>query len=233
MGHTASTPFPGPPANDFPKVPLIFRVWTAGLNRVDDWWWERRLGIFTRGFRAVDYTDASRYEATAYVTNRRVLRHLKPGPGDVIADLGSGKGRFVCLAAQWPVREVVGVEIDAGLHAAAGENLRRLRRSRAPIRLLRQSAAAYDFAGVTLLFMFNPFGGATMREVLDRLRQSWETTPRLIRIVYLNAVHTHLLNAQPWLELATTWSPKPWSRLKIPVHFYRTRDRPVPRQDST
>jgi precorrin-6B methylase 2 len=204
------------------RLPRFPSLCTGLMNRAHDFYWERRLGVSTSGRRPVHFADAQRYEAVPYHLNFKLFERVGLGPEDVVVDLGSGEGRAVCAAALRPLAEVIGVEIDRDLHAAAERNVRQLRGRRAPIRLICGSATDFDFAGVTVLFLFNPFGPATMTQVLERLRVSLETNPREVRIVYVNAVCSHLFEATPWIELYEQWKMSTWSRIKTPVHFLRT-----------
>jgi predicted RNA methylase len=126
----------------------------------------------------------------------------------------------VCAAAQYPVREAVGVEIDPALCTLAEANGRRLRRRRAPVRFACQSAADFDFDPTSVLVMFHPFGAATLRDVLDRVHASLLRRPRRLRLVYCNPVLGAVVAERRWLRLENAWAPGRWSRIKFPVHFY-------------
>jgi SAM-dependent methyltransferase len=196
---------------------------TALLNRACDAWWERRLGVRTTGDAASTAGgDGHRYGYLAYHTYFRVFDRLALEVADRVLDLGCGKGRALCAAAQYPVVEVIGVEIDSTLCATAEENIAALRRHRAPVRVVRGSAVEFDYDAVTAIAMFHPFGPVTMQAVLARLEKSLALRPRRLRIAYVNPWHSLLLAAQPWLELYACWNPPSWSRIKFPVHFYRT-----------
>ncbi|MEY4939882.1 MAG: hypothetical protein RIQ93_1617 [Verrucomicrobiota bacterium] len=225
MNHPSPSPaMPGKiiPENNHLRIPRIPGLCTGLVNRLDDFCWERRLGVSTSGRRPVNFDDAQPYEAVPYYLNFKLFERVGLRPNDVMVDLGSGEGRAVCAASLLPLKEVIGVEIDPELHAAAERNAGRVRGRRAPIRLICGSATEFNFAGVTALFLFNPFGPATMQKVLDRLHASIEADPREVRIVYVNAVCSHLFQATPWLELYDQWKMSPWSRIKTPVHFLRT-----------
>lgn len=220
--HTA--PFPHSiPTNRHLVLPRIPSLVTAVLNRASDQIWEMRLGIRTTGSREIGYRDAERYQPLPYHAIERVLDRLQLGPDDALVDVGSGKGRVVCAAAQRNLRVIVGIEVDSSLHEAAERNLRRLRGARTPVQLQRRDAAACDFADATAICLCNPFGRETMASVLQRLHESLRLYRRRVRLAYVNPVCTHQLAAQPWLELVETWEMAPWSRIKTPVHFYRTR----------
>ena len=210
------------PENNHIRIPPIPGACTGLINRVSDAYWERRLNVSTSGRRSIDFPDAERYEAVPYYVYFRLFDHIGLGPGDVAVDLGSGEGRMVCAAALYPIRRVIGVEIDPGLHEIATRNLARMKHARAPMSVVCQSATEFDYDEVTALFMFNPFGAATMMQVMDRLHDSLLRKPRTVRIVYLNAVWSHLLVTKPWLELYEQWKMSPWNRIKSPVHFFRT-----------
>jgi SAM-dependent methyltransferase len=206
-----------------PPTSALPRVCTSVINRLTDALWERRLGITTTGGAASLHPDAHRYGYLAYHTWVSVFDFLGLGPADVVVDLGCGKGRVTCLAAQYPVRKSIGVEIDPPLCGMAIANGQRLRRQRAPVRFVCASATEFDFDAATVITLFHPFGAETMQAVLRRLESSLVRHPRRLRIAYGNPVHGAVLAAKPWLELFETWNPRPWSRVKFPFHFYRAR----------
>ena len=55
-------------------------------------------------------------------------------------DLGSGKGRTLLMASEYPFKRIVGVELIAELHRAAEENIRDYRSADAALRLDRDHA---------------------------------------------------------------------------------------------
>ena len=91
-----------------------------------------RLGVATTG-RSLTKWDVYTVGGTNWAYEGRqwpaisfALRDLKPGPGDVFVDLGSGKGERPCLmAARLPYGRVVGVEIDSELAESGQNNLAR------------------------------------------------------------------------------------------------------------
>src|SRR3954451_1783970 len=84
-------------------------VW-AGWHRVFDaqqWIFERRLGVSTSGHLYLDEVGkeapgAVFYEPCQWLPTRRALRALRPGAGDVFADLGSGRGQALLVAGLEP-----------------------------------------------------------------------------------------------------------------------------------
>ena len=104
-------------------------------------------------------------------------------------DLGSGKGRALLLAAHYPFRRIIGVEFAEPLVATARENLRRASTTHdvSRIDVIHSDVLKYEFPNdPVLIFMYNPFGDATMREVARRARASLDSSAREMLVLYLN-----------------------------------------------
>jgi SAM-dependent methyltransferase len=124
-------------------------------------------------------------------TARRVVRSLPISNYSdyTFVDIGSGKGRMLLLASEFPFRKIVGVEMREDLHAQAVQNVRRFRQPKvkcSQIECVLEDATRYDFpAGKTVVYLFNPFSPDVMRQVLNRLDESVEKDPREIVLVYV------------------------------------------------
>jgi len=94
------------PEYRFSPAPKFPRYCTSLLNRTCDLVWEARLGIHTTGGALV----ARDYGCLAYDTYFKIFDHLELKPDDVVVDIGCGKGRVVCVAATYCVKEVIGVD---------------------------------------------------------------------------------------------------------------------------
>jgi SAM-dependent methyltransferase len=200
---------------------VLPRYCTSLINRTSDLFWETRFNVTTTGGAASPHPDARHYGYLAYHTYFSIFDRLQIGADDVVADLGCGKARPVIAAASYPIKQAIGVEIDPALCAIAAANGAQMRGRQAPLRFVCESAAEFRYDEVTVIVMFHPFGGDTMREMLARVRESLDARPRRLRIAYCNPLFTALLSAKPWLQLYESWQPTTWSRLKFPVHFYR------------
>jgi hypothetical protein len=119
-------------------------------------------------------------------------------------DLGSGKGRTLLMASDYPFRRIVGVELIAELHSAAGENIRAYDAAKkrcTRIEAVLGDARDFDFpSGPLLLYLFNPLPEKPLSDVLRRLKQSLDETPRPVWIVYHNALLENALVAAGFLE---------------------------------
>lgn len=170
---------------------------------------------------AFTHDDAGGYQAPDYINLRKIVKFLKPGPGDVVFDLGSGKSRALCVFARRDVQRCVGVEIFEFLCDTARENARRLRGRRAPIEIRCEDAASADVSEGTVYFMYNPFGAETMRDVIANIGQSLQDKPRDVTVVYYNTPQEAVLAESGWLELYHTMTTFSGTR----ISFWRHRAR--------
>jgi hypothetical protein len=204
----------------FSPAPLIPRYCTSILNRISDRYRDARLDIQTVGAFSSPYPDACDYSYLSYHTYFAIFDRLNLQPTDVTLDIGSGKGRIVCIAATYPIKESIGVEIHPPLCQLARDNAARMRQRRSSIRIVCQSALDFDYDEVTVIVMFHPFGEDTLRNVIKRWEESIQRKPRPLRIAYSNPILSRLLARESWLRLYECWNPTTWGRVKFPVHFY-------------
>jgi SAM-dependent methyltransferase len=111
-------------------------------------------------------------------------------------DLGSGKGRVVMMASEYPFRAVRGIELNAGLVRAARRNLRRwMRGGRAVCRDVRVERG--DVLGLDLpdeavvLFLFNSFGAEVLAGLLEKVAGLDRRAP--VDLVYVHPDHDGLV----------------------------------------
>jgi hypothetical protein len=152
-------------------------------------WRERLLGMFH-----------SPYQPTEPGLFFEMMGSLPVEPrGFTFIDLGSGKGRTLLMAANYPFRRIVGVELLAGLHRVAEENLARYRNPAQKCFALEAvwgDAADFVFpVEPTLLYLFNPLPEAALRRVFSNLSESLRTHPRPLYVVYHNPTLDRLLDA--------------------------------------
>lgn len=105
-------------------------------------------------------------------------------------DLGAGMGRAVLLAAEYPFRAAIGVELHPTLARIARRNMavwRASGRARAPMRLVCADAAEFDPPpGPCVAFLFNPFGGPVLRRVLARWIRVFAARESQFDMLYVN-----------------------------------------------
>jgi SAM-dependent methyltransferase len=122
-------------------------------------------------------------------------------------DFGSGMGRVVFVAAQFPFRKVVGVEFSDELHRIAERNLAKLSGTlnAAAVELICQDAQGYIFpAGNFVVYLFNPFRDTVMQTVLKNLERRFARSPAELYLIYYNPVLGNMLDAAPFLKRIKT-----------------------------
>ena len=112
-------------------------------------------------------------------------------------DLGSGKGRTLLLASDYPLRRIAGVELLPALHQIAQENLQKYSSESQKCFALESicaDATAFPFpAEPTVLYLFNPFPESGLRRMLANLEQSLQRNPRPVYVLYHNPLLEHVL----------------------------------------
>ncbi|MGA9641361.1 MAG: class I SAM-dependent methyltransferase [Terriglobales bacterium] len=159
-------------------------------------WRTRLLGIFH-----------SPYQPTDPAEFRAMMAALPIDFGEfTFVDIGSGKGRALLLAAEYPFRKIIGVELLAELHRAAEENVTawKARSGYAhAIEPLCMDARDYLFPDSPLVvYLFNPLPDFALRQVMRNLEASWQRAPRPIWLVYHNPLLESVVAESPILNKA-------------------------------
>lgn len=119
-------------------------------------------------------------------------------------DLGSGKGRTLLMASDYPFQRIVGVELLPELNRAACENLKNYSNpSQKCFHLESICADARDFefpADPIALYLFNPLPEAGLIEVICNLEKSLRDRPRRIFVLYHNPLLEHVLSRSSMLK---------------------------------
>jgi SAM-dependent methyltransferase len=158
-------------------------------------------------------------ETWGWVSLIRLFHRHPLGPTDAFVDVGSGAGR-VALAASWlfRCRRVIAIERDPRLHDAAVRNLQTCRPSlRTPVELMNGDALTWALPPeVSVIFLYNPFSGQQFRELVGRVLESLDRSPRRLRLLYANPVEAEFLAGIARFELIDVlraWRPRSdWAR---------------------
>lgn len=154
-------------------------------------WQARLLGLFF-----------SPYQPTDPALFREMMANL-PIAFDqfTFVDLGSGKGRTLLMASEYPFRKIIGVELLAELHRAAEKNIRAYHSATQRcnrIEAVCADACEFIFPDTPmLLYLFNPLPEPGLRRTIRNLEQSLRQSPRQVWIVYHNPAMSGLLEASP------------------------------------
>jgi hypothetical protein len=184
------------------------------VRRLEDYWFDSTRSVSTSQLSELDglHLAGERRDAFMHVpararNARAALRALPVQRLEdyTFIDLGSGVGRSLFVAAEYPFRSIVGVELAAELHQTAESNIRRFRssRQRCPeIRSINASASDYIFPdGNLVVYIFNPFGPAVLGDVLKNLESSIASHPRDVIVLMLYPEFGHIVDGSPELAL--------------------------------
>jgi len=106
-------------------------------------------------------------------------------------DFGCGKGRVLILAALHGFRKVWGVEFASELACACRRNLHKTGALFENIRVevFEGDAGRFELPeGAVCAFLYNPFVGIPLREVVKRLKTKAEFDPETVQVIYVNPV---------------------------------------------
>jgi len=181
-----------------------------------DFDWERRVD--TTG-ATVSNRDRllgmfhSPYQPTEPALFHEMMETLAAEPGFdfsqfTFIDIGSGKGRALLLAADYPFKQIIGVELLPELHRIAQENISRYKsESQKCFQLLSVCGDATQYAfthSAILLYLFNPLPEKGLRELLARLQQNLHQNSQkstgALRIVYHNPLLANVLDEFSFLQ---------------------------------
>jgi hypothetical protein len=186
----------------------VYETARGAKKRLERLVFERGLIDTGEGVRleefGLDDPERVHYEASAWSFLRRALRHCKVGPTDVFVDFGSGKGRVVWQAAQFPFARVVGVEISPQLNAVARRNIEKNldRLICRNVELITADATEFEIPDdMTFAYFYFPFKGEIFGRVIRRVIESIDRNPRRLTLIYANPVMDEELRATGRFEL--------------------------------
>lgn len=125
-------------------------------------------------------------------------------PSYTFVDLGSGKGRPLLVASEYPFAEIIGVEFAAELHEIASQNIKNYSSKTQKcknVRSVNLDAAEFEMPLTPLvLYLFNPFRPAVLIPVLQRLQRSLDSHPRDVILIYAAPFHAGLIEKETALR---------------------------------
>lgn len=151
-------------------------------------------------------TDRLGYDPTSADTFQKALDSLRiPLEEFSFIDLGSGKGRVLLIASEFPFKRIVGVEYSPELHAIALNNIA-VYKNRSQkcfsIESVCTDATVFPIPVEKLVvYLFNPFTDEILAPVLANLEASLARHPRQIYIVYAHPLYRRVIDASGFFEL--------------------------------
>jgi SAM-dependent methyltransferase len=163
------------------------------------------------------------YEPSSPRLFRTIMQHVAIAHEDfVFIDVGSGKGRALLLASDYPFSEIIGIELSHQLHDEAARNLSvyKNRRQRcSSIQLVCTDASDYELPTRNMvLYLYNPFRAEILSKFMDNIKKVTFGNAVDVYIMYYNARHPEVIEqsgAVPYKK-----------RVKIP-HLVMRRPRDI------
>jgi SAM-dependent methyltransferase len=137
-----------------------------------------------------NWIDGNDYAAIEPLRFKHVLAGFDIAFEDyTFVDFGSGKGRALLLASEFPFRRILGLEFSPELHGTAEENIGRYTSTTQRCRNIQ--SLNVDFADYALpaeasvLFFFHPRRTRVLSEVVAGIGRSLLSHPRALYIAYV------------------------------------------------
>jgi len=158
-------------------------------------WRDRLLGLFL-----------SAYQPTDPAAFQEMMAALPIDFSDyTFVDLGSGKGRTLLMASEFPFCRIIGVEVVPDLHLGAEQNIRDYhsptQRCRAIESICADASTFLLPLDPLVLYLFNPFSERHLDQVLANLESSLRERPRSVYVLYHNPLLEESLRRQSWIEV--------------------------------
>jgi hypothetical protein len=157
-------------------------------------WRARLLGVFHSAYQPTDPAGFHTMMAAVPVDIS----------GFTFIDLGSGKGRTLMMASEYPFARILGVELLPELNRVACENLRIFKNEKQrcfAMESICSDARVFEFPPEsTVLYLFNPLSESGLSTVIGNLEASARNSPRPLVVLYYNPVHEHILSGSTILK---------------------------------
>lgn len=176
---------------------------------------EKKYGIDTTGAdeldnlakKGIDTSHATIYMPISYVLLEKIFRQLPPKPAQHFLDIGCGKGRVLCVAAQHGFKQITGIDFSKQLCEDAITNLEKTKGKYPALKynVVTKDAMNYEIpSGVDCIFLFNPFDVVVMGAVVYNIMESAQEYPRDIIVVYANPLYADLFFEEGFEEIFHT-----------------------------
>lgn len=156
-----------------------------------------KQGVDTCGFKSVSDLDihnslksiSCHYEPSSVKLVRSMLKSLPIDHSKfTFIDYGSGRGRVLLLASEYPYEKIIGVELAQSLHMTACKNITKWK-SKAKqcnnIKSLNMNAVEFELpANPLVLYFFTPFIESAFDSVVNKILEQLKNNRYPIYIIY-------------------------------------------------
>jgi SAM-dependent methyltransferase len=155
-------------------------------------WRDRLLGFFHSPYQPTEPALFREMLASLTLANPKIdFREF------TFIDIGSGKGRALLIAADYPFRRILGVELLPELHRVAQDNIGKYKSDSQhcfAIDCVLGDASKFAFpTEPTVLYLFNPLPEPGLVKLIGNLKDSLREHPRPLFVLYHNPLLEHVL----------------------------------------
>jgi SAM-dependent methyltransferase len=161
------------------------------------------------------FDDGTFVWSTPYYQLKKLKEQVKPKPSDVLLDIGCGPGRVCFEFAHSEIGKCVGIELDGMAYQAALENLDSYTGDPEKIRFINGDILNYPLTDESILFLSNPFGANTMKQLVQNISRHALKNSRDIQILYYNPLCHDIIVESPNVRLANVMRG-----FRKPIHIY-------------
>ena len=163
---------------------------------------EDELGSLEK--KGIDIEHSTIYMPASYDLLEKVFLEAKVSSFNHFIDIGCGKGRAMCVAAHFGVKNMSGIDLSTELCNDAEKNMA-ITKEQFPAlnyKIINNDAFYFEIPeDADCIFLFNPFDSFIMRSVVDNIMESMEIQTRKMTIIYLNPLHKHLFTDEGFKEI--------------------------------
>ena len=136
-----------------------------------------------------DILDSTDYQSTNIWQVKKLFANslLKNPSEHTFVDVGCGKGKVLLEAAKHGFKKCIGIDFSDDLCRIAQKNSQIFQDGIFcdRIKIIKKDARHYKFDNdENLIFMFNPFGESSLKEVLNNIYNSLAKNPRKLLMIY-------------------------------------------------
>ena len=164
-------------------------------------WRDRLLGVFHSPYQPTE-------RELFHEMMEELAKHIDLSQFTFV-DLGSGKGRTLLMASDYPFRRILGVELLPSLNGIAQQNLEKYQSESQKcfaIESICADATTFVLPAVALIiYLFNPFPESGLKRALRNLQVSLSEHPRPMYVVYHNPqLQSTLKETGRWRQISGT-----------------------------
>lgn len=116
-------------------------------------------------------------------------------------DIGSGKGRVLAVASEYPFKSILGVELSPALTEIAAANAARiamLHPDRTPIETLAADALSINLpAGELIIFIYNSLYARLLSKLADKIAAHQRQPGNSVFLIYYNPASARVFDQHP------------------------------------